>query len=100
MPEHASARSGRLHVLVPHRLPPFLGEAFGGNTGLVEFVGRKSRDQASHPDVDPPLALSNVTCAANQTTVLSDHGKHNSLAEVAEFLKPKLQLLERSKPVL
>src|ERR1700730_10798229 len=79
---------------------PFLGKAFGGSTGLVDVVGRKARDQASHPDEDPSLALSKVTGAASRTSVLSDHGKHNSIAEVADFLKPDLQLLVRAKPVL
>ncbi len=88
-------------MAMTERLLRFRGEAFGGSTGLVEVaVDGKSCDQASHPDVDPCLALSNVTCAANRTTVLSDDGKHNSFAEVADFLKPKLQLLVRSKPVL
>src|SRR5450631_2807455 len=86
--------------LLRHRLPPFLGEAFGGSTGLVDLGGRKARDQASHPDEDPSLALSKVTGAASRTTVLNDHGKHNPIAEVADFLKPALQLLVRAKPVL
>src|SRR5271167_126654 len=88
------------HVLLRHRLPPFLGNAFGGSTGLVDLGGRKACDQASHPDDDPSLALSKVTGAASRATVLNDHGKHNPIAEVADFLKPELQLLVRAKPVL
>ncbi len=38
--------------------------------------------------------------AANRTTVLSDHGKHDSIAEVTGFLKLELQFLVRAKPVL
>jgi hypothetical protein len=30
---------GDLHVLPRHRLPPFLCEAFGGSTGLVDVLG-------------------------------------------------------------
>jgi hypothetical protein len=30
--------------------------------------------------------LSKVTGAASRTTVLNDHGKHNPIAEVADFL--------------
>jgi len=43
---------------------------------------------------------SKVTGAASRTSVLNDHGKHNPVAEVADFLKPELQLLVRAKPVL
>ncbi len=53
-----------------------------------------------HPDEDPSLALSKVTGAASRTTVLNDHGKHNPIAEIADFLKPELQLLVRAKPIL
>ena len=81
-------------------MPPFLGEAFGGCAGLVDLGDRKTRDQASHPEEDPSLALSKVTGAANRTPILDDHGKHNPIAEVADFLKPELQLLVRAEPVL
>jgi len=79
---------------------PLLREAFGCSTSLVDLGDRKARDQASHPNEDPTLALSKVTGAANQTTVLNDHGKHKSIAEVAGFLKSDLQLLVRAKPLL
>ena len=72
------------HVLLRHRLPPFLREAFGGSTGLVDVGDRKACDQASYPDEDPSLALSKVTGAASRTTVLNDHGKYNPIAEVAD----------------
>ena len=43
-----------VHVLLRHRLPPFLGEAFGGSTGLVDvaWVGQCAREP---PADDPPL---------------------------------------------
>ena len=81
-------------------MPPFLGEAFGGCTGLVDLGDRKTRDQASHPEEDPSLALSKLTGAANRTPILDDHGEHNPVAEVADFLKPDHQLLVRAEPVL
>ena len=81
-------------------MPPFLGEAFGGCAGLVDLGDRKTRDQASHPEEDPSLALSKVTGAANRTPILDDHGEHNPIAEVADFLKPDHQLLVRAEPVL
>src|SRR4051794_23448665 len=80
--ERDSDTSQPLHVPLRHRLSAFLGESFGGSTTLVDVGDRELRDRASNPDVDPPLTLSNVTRAANRTTVLSDHGKHNSIAEV------------------
>ena len=78
----------------------FPGEALGGSTALVDLEDRNARDQASHPDEDPSLALSNVTGAAGRTSVLNDHGKHDPIAEVADFLKPVLQPLVRAKPAL
>ena len=74
---------------------PILREAFGCSAALVDLGGHKACDQASYPDDNPSLALSKVTGAASQTTVLNDHGKHNPVAEVADFLKPDLQLLVR-----
>src|SRR3954453_16478187 len=94
----ASARSSG--VVASSATGPLLREAFGGSTGLVDLVDRKAHDQASYPDEDPSLALSKVTGAARRTTVLNDHGKHNPIAEVADFLKPELQLLVRAEPVL
>jgi hypothetical protein len=44
--------------------------------------------------------LSNVTGAATRTSVLNDHGKHNPIAEVADFLRPELQVLVGGKPLL
>ena len=40
----------RLHVLLRHRLPPFLGETLGGSTGRVDVgVTRYPQDLALHP---------------------------------------------------
>ena len=89
-----------LHVLLRHRLPPFLREAFGGSTGLVDVGGRKASDRASHPEVDPSLALSNMAGAANQTPVLNRHCKHNPIAEVTDLLKLVVQFLVGPEPVL
>ena len=94
----ASARSSG--VLGSSATGPVLREAFGCSTSLVDLVGRKACNQASYPDEDPSLALSKVTGAANRTTVLNDHGKHNPIAEVADFLKPDLQLVVCAEPVL
>jgi hypothetical protein len=75
-------------------------EALGGSMSLVDLGDREACDQASYPDEDPSLALSNVTGAARRTTVLNDHGKHNPIAEVADFLRPELQVLVGGKPLL
>ena len=66
--------------------------------GVVNLEDYEARDQLSPPDEDPPLALSNVTGTASGTTVLNDHREHNSIAEVADFLKPIHQPLVRAKP--
>jgi hypothetical protein len=71
-----------LHVLLRHRLPPLLGEPFGGCAGLVDVGGRKASDRAPHTEVDPSLALSDTAVAANRTPVLTHHSKHNPTAEV------------------
>ena len=59
-----------------HRLPPFLGQPFGGSAALVDVdVGRlEASDQASRPDVDPPLASSNIGVDALPRTVLGFSG--------------------------
>src|ERR1700730_11814755 len=80
----SSTRSG---VVDSSGIGSFLGKAVGGSASLVDVGGLKVGDQASHPDEHPSLTLSKVTGAANRTTVLNDHGKHNSIAEVADLLK-------------
>ncbi len=92
-------RAHKVQVL-RHRLPPFLGEAFGGSTGLVDVGGRKASDRASHTEVDPSLALSNTTGATNQTPVLNHHSKHNPTAEMTDLLKLEVQFLVGPEPVL
>jgi hypothetical protein len=66
---------------------------------LVDLGDRKACDQASYPDEDPSLALSKVTGAAGRTTVLNDHGEHNPIAEVADFLDRELQRLVHDEPI-
>jgi hypothetical protein len=61
---------------------------------------RKASDRTSRPDVDPPLALSNVTGAADKTRVLDTHGEHNALAELADLTKLKAQPLVGVEPAL
>ena len=89
-----------LHVLLRHRLPPLLGESFGGGTGLVDLRGRKASDRASHTEVDPSLALSNMAVAASRTPVLNHHCKHNPTAEVTDLLELEVQFLVGPEPVL
>src|SRR4051812_24523501 len=83
-----------LHVLLRHRLLPFLGEPFGGGTGLVDLGGRKASDRASRPEVDPSLALSKTADAANRTPVLNHQSKHNPTAEVADLRELEVQFLQ------
>jgi len=49
--------SDDLHVLLRHRLPPFLREPFGGSTGLVDVDERRvTGDQTVGPLPDGPSA--------------------------------------------
>jgi hypothetical protein len=82
------------------RLPPLLGEPFGGCAGLVDVGGRKASDRASHTEVDPSLALSNTAVTTNQTPVLTHHSKHNPTAEVADLLKLEVQFLVGPEPIV
>ncbi len=74
--------------------------AFGGSTGLVDVGDGNAHDQTSHPDVDPSLSLPNVTGDANRPSLLEDHSKHNSVAEVVGLLKLVLQFLIHAEPAL
>src|SRR4029077_1981195 len=67
-------------------------------TGLVDVGSGKASDQASHTQVDPSLALSNVTVATNQTPVLNPHRKHNPTAELSDLLKLEVQFLVGPEP--
>src|SRR6185312_2756672 len=62
-----------LHVLLRHRLPPFLGEAFGGSTRLVDVgfgVVGETGDQVLDPYRHPPLALLHVAANAHGPALL------------------------------
>src|SRR3984893_6858897 len=59
----------QFHVLLRHRLPPFLGEAFSGSTGLVDVgVVRCPHDQTIRPYGDERETVAHATApAANRT---------------------------------
>jgi hypothetical protein len=80
------------------QLLPFIGEPFGGCAGLVDLGGRKASDRASCKEVDPSLALSNMSVATNQTPVLDHDRKHNSTAEVTDLLKLVVQFVVGVEP--
>jgi hypothetical protein len=82
------------------RLPPLLGEPLGGCAALVDAGGRKASDRASHTEVDPSLALSNVAVGTNQTPVLNHHSKHHPTAEVADLLELEVQFLVGPEPIV
>src|SRR4029077_9214059 len=65
------------------RLPPRLGEPFGGSTDLVDVaVGRQSKEEAiGRPADGPSLALMDLTIDADRTTLLADHRKHDPVVE-------------------
>jgi hypothetical protein len=73
----------KLQILLRHRLPPLLGEAFGGGAGLVDVRSeRHPDDQAIRPLGEASGALSNLAAAANWTASHEEHGKYESMAEV------------------
>src|ERR1700730_15961789 len=89
-----------LQVLLRHRLPPLLGETFGGSTGLVDVeVDRDTRDHAVHPFVDICFSGSNVPSAASRTGVLANDSKHHCVAEVQNLLQFVPKLLEGAPPL-
>ena len=62
-----------LHVLLRHRLLPFLREAFGGSAGLVLIaIVCDTHDQAICPHRDGCVAQLNFTVAASRTALLDD----------------------------
>src|SRR5207244_1396845 len=48
----------------------------------------------------PSLSLLNVTGDASRPSLLEDHSKHNSVAEVVDLLKLELQFLIQAEPAL
>ncbi len=98
-------RAYELQVL-RHRLPPFLGEAFGGSTAFVDVcIRRDPRDLlvCPHEHVPVKVAQSNVNRAAAWMSVLADRGEHNPAPEVANLLQrreePTMRTLADSIPV-
>jgi hypothetical protein len=61
---------------------------------------RRAINQTLHPDVDPSLSLPNVTGGAGRPSLLEDHSKHNSVAEVVDLLELELQFLIHAEPAL
>src|SRR5439155_5680055 len=89
-----------LHVLLRHRLPPFLTEAFGGSAGLVD-VGTEDhpRDHPLCPRDRVAPSFLHPARATSEATAQTSHGKQHSLAEVLAPLLLGLVLLVGSDPV-
>src|SRR5260370_30227334 len=101
MRERLVALAHAPRVRVGHRLPPRLGEAFGGSTGLVDVVVRRDPlDHATHPYADHSLAPMNVTTSSSRMAALEHYCKDDSVAEVECLLQPDLKLLESGGPLL
>src|SRR5205823_5276531 len=89
-----------IEVLLRHHLPPFLGEAFGSSTGLVDVgIHRYPHDQALLPNGDECVPVSNVTAAASKTGHLHDHGKYPSVTQGQILLLFEPKLLVTGEPV-
>jgi hypothetical protein len=84
------------------RLPPRLGEPFGGSTGLVDVgAGRQLHEEAiGRPADDPSLPLVDLTIDADQTTLLVDHRKHDPVVEDDELFAFHAKLGEGAEPVV
>src|SRR5205814_2353374 len=86
--------------LLGHRLPPFLGEAFGGSTGLVDVaIAGRSHDNVLRPYEDACLAQPNPARASGRTGAVTEHGKNDSAAEIENLFGLDLKLLVRADPV-
>src|SRR5271166_1435787 len=85
---------GVLHVRLRHRLPAFLGEAFGGSTGLVDVgAGREAFDEPASPNGHGRGAKLNERAAASWPTTRELHDERHAVAEIAELLRQLLVLL-------
>src|SRR5437899_3948722 len=84
----------QLHVPLRHRLPPFLGKPFGGSTGLVDVLVRRSPSNAApdpYENEGPGFRHPSSRCAARQTRQLVDDCEDNAVAEIANL--PWLDLI-------
>ena len=92
-------RAHKVQVL-RHRLPPFLSEAFGGSTGLIEIdVAHVLLDHAVGPNRDDPVTKSDLPAAANRTARHDDHGKTDSVAKIDDFVDLDVKILVRAQHV-
>lgn len=89
-------------MTLSHHLPPFVGEAFGGSTSLVDVgVGRQSHDEAiGRPTESPSLPLMDLTVDAERATLLVDRRKHDAVVEDEELSDFEAKLGEGAEPVV
>src|SRR5271166_2574105 len=90
-----------LHVLLGHRLPPFLGEAFGGSSALLGLgIAGPVYEQPSVPHADPCLPRPNASAAPGGTSILADDRKDNPVTQINGLLELELQVVKGSVVVL
>jgi hypothetical protein len=83
-----------LHVL-RHRLPPLLGEAFGGSTGLIDVgVAGYPNDLALRPLEHLQMPCLNAGIAAPRATVFPDRDRQQAVAEVDDLLDLVVVILQ------
>jgi hypothetical protein len=83
-----------------HRLPPFLGEPFGGCAGLVDVgVERESFDEAIPSRPDCGEAKLDGAAAAPGSCSLEEDAEGRA-AEVAELLDHLVKVLVGAEPIL
>src|SRR5205807_7974763 len=89
------------HVLLRHRLPPLLREAFGGGTSLVWVrVVLEPLDLAVRPCGEVRHPLLDATFAADQAAALPKDDKHDAVPEIEERLLLVPVVLPAPMPVL
>ena len=78
-----------------HRLPPFLGKAFGGRTGLVYVaIVRALNGHATYPFAHLRVTPLDPAVASCGVAALNDHRQGDSAAKVKYLLGLDSKLLE------
>ena len=90
-----------LNVLLRHRLPPFLGESFGGSTGLVGIeVEREPHEPGICPLVDPSAPQSDLARATGEAASQAVDREDDPGPEIDNVQHLERELVVGADPVL
>ena len=93
----SSARSGGA---ASSAIGPFLSEAFGGSTGLVDVPpSDHTRDHAVHPFVDQRPPFCNDAGATSRTALLAIDGIDDAVTQIDDSLDRNGPVVERVCPL-